>query len=104
ITVGHVDSIFNTEGHSNSWWIYNTVMRYVNEPVLVLTCDNITELDLEFINSEYINADSPCCMLVPVRPIQMIEGDYIQSEGEFVTVLYIHQELLCPSVLNIEST
>lgn len=85
MTAGHVDSIFNTAGHSNSWWVYNTVMRYVDVPVLVLTCDNITELDLEFIELEYINANSPPCMLLPVHPIQMIEGDYIQNEGGFVT-------------------
>jgi len=83
--VGHVDSVFNTEGHSNSWWIYNTVLKNLNEPVLVLTCDNITELDLEFIDSEYISAGCPPCMLVPVRPLPGVTGDYIKSKDGFVT-------------------
>lgn len=85
MSIGNVDSVFNTEGHSNSWWIYNTLMRYLNQPVLVLTCDNITELDMEFLNSEYNSADSACCMVVPVPPIPMIEGDYLDHEGGFVT-------------------
>lgn len=84
---GNVASILNTDGHNNSWWIYNTLMRYIDEPVLVLTCDNITELDFQFINSEYNRLGRPACMLVPVKPINGIEGDYITSENGFVTSL-----------------
>ncbi|MEA2173724.1 MAG: hypothetical protein QOD00_1316, partial [Blastocatellia bacterium] len=39
-----VSSVFNTEGHSNSWWIYNTLLKCLNEPMFVLTCDNVVEL------------------------------------------------------------
>jgi len=76
---GFVDTIIYTEGHSNSWWIHNSLMRYVNEPVLVLTCDNITELDIEFINREYSRAGFPACMIIPVHPIAKVEGDYIED-------------------------
>src|SRR5262245_10638064 len=31
--------IFNTNGHGNAWWIFNTLMSHIDEPVLVLTCD-----------------------------------------------------------------
>jgi NDP-sugar pyrophosphorylase family protein len=80
-----VDTVMNTEGHNNAWWIGNTLMRYVDEPVLVLTTDNITELDITFLREEYHRAGSPACMLVPVIPIPMIEGDYIDHEDGWVT-------------------
>lgn len=85
MTVGSVRSIFNTEGHSNSWWIYNTLMQFLDEPVLVLTCDNVTELDVAFLADEYETAGCPACMLVPVRPVPGIDGDYIEHSGGVVT-------------------
>jgi NDP-sugar pyrophosphorylase family protein len=87
MSVGGVSSVFNTEGHNNSWWVYNTLMRNIDEPVLVLTCDNITELDLSFINSEYSRVGEPTCMLVPVAPVVGIDGDYLTCKDDLVTNL-----------------
>jgi len=84
MTVG-VDSIFNTEGHSNSWWISHTLMRHLDEPVLVLTCDNITELDMEFLTNEYARLHAPACMVVPVAPVPGIDGDYVEHTQGVVT-------------------
>ena len=79
-----VDTIINTEGHGNAWWITQSVMRFVDEPVLVLTTDNITEIDLKFLTSEYIRLGEPVCMLVPVKPIPGVYGDYIEEEEGLV--------------------
>jgi NDP-sugar pyrophosphorylase family protein len=80
-----VDSILNTEGHGNAWWIHNTLLRYVAEPVLVLTCDNVTTLDVEFLATEYYEAGALACMVVPVKPIPMVEGDYIDHDNGIVS-------------------
>jgi NDP-sugar pyrophosphorylase family protein len=82
-----VDSIFNTEGHNNAWWIRNTLMQYLDEPVIVLTTDNITEMDMNFLTNEYYRVGAPACLLVPVIPIAMVDGDYIDHEDGFVTRL-----------------
>jgi NDP-sugar pyrophosphorylase family protein len=82
-----VSSILNTDGHENSWWIHNTLMRYVDSPVLVLTCDNITKLNLDFLEAEYRRCGMPPCMLVPVTPIPMVAGDYIEHDGGIVMSL-----------------
>ena len=42
-----VNSIFNTDGKDNCWWVFNTLLKYLDEPVFVLTCDNIVELDYQ---------------------------------------------------------
>ena len=31
----NVSTIFNTEGHGNCWWIFNTIIKYLNKPILV---------------------------------------------------------------------
>lgn len=79
-----VDTIINTEGHGNAWWITNTVMKYVNEPVLVLTTDNITEINIDFLNREYSECGCPHCMVVPVLPIPGLDGDYIEETNHRV--------------------
>src|SRR4051812_13387890 len=40
-----VSSVFNTNGQSNSWWIFHPPLRLLDEPMFVLTCDNVTDID-----------------------------------------------------------
>src|SRR5689334_6969953 len=86
-----VSSIFNTEGKGNSWWIFNTLIKDLDEPVLVLTCDNVVELDLELISHDYAAFNNPACMVVPVKPVEGLDGDYIFHEGNCVTELNRHK-------------
>jgi NDP-sugar pyrophosphorylase family protein len=81
---GGVETIISTEGFGNAWWIQHTLMHFVDEPVLVLTTDNITEIDIPFLSCEYNRLGCPPCMLVPVWPIEGVEGDYIEHENGVV--------------------
>jgi NDP-sugar pyrophosphorylase family protein len=113
VTVGHqkamlaeylmmrgVDSVFNTEGHGNAWWIFGTVMCYVDSPVLVLTTDNITQLDFAFLESEYCRCGKPACMLVPVSPVPSIEGDFIDHQDNIVLKVQrkIPRDIYCSGI------
>lgn len=72
-----VKSVFNTEGMDNAWWIYNTLLKYLDEPLYVLTCDNVVDLDFDHITEDYFSFGAPACMVVPVVPVPGLEGDYI---------------------------
>lgn len=82
-----VASVLNTDGRSNSWWIYNTLLKELCEPLFVLTCDNITELNFEALEADYFERGAPPCMLVPVRPVPGLAGDYLFTNGSLVTNL-----------------
>lgn len=82
-----VDSIFNTDGRSNSWWIHHTLLRELDEPIFVLTCDNVTDLDFASLEAEYVADGEPPIMLVPVEPVLGLEGDFIFHEGRRVTAI-----------------
>jgi len=84
---GVVSTLINTEGQDNSWWIFNSLLKNLNAPLLVLTCDNITELDLKFFEFEYNRLKQPSCMIVPVKPIPQIEGDFIEDVDSIITSL-----------------
>jgi NDP-sugar pyrophosphorylase family protein len=95
-----VNSIFNTEGKGNAWWIFNTLMKNVDEPVLVLTCDNVVELDLELICRDYEKFGSPACMVVPVKPVEGLDGDFIFHENHRITELNRHKpsDIYCSGI------
>ena len=82
-----VNSVLNTEGKGNAWWIYNSLIQYVEAPTFVLTSDNITELDFELLAQEYYKYGAPACMVVPVMPIDGLEGDYIHHQNNKVLEL-----------------
>ncbi len=83
----NVSSVINTEGKGNAWWIYNSLLKNVDEPILVLTCDNITDLNLDLIVKDYHDLNEPACMIIPVKPIKGLEGDFISHNNHTVTSL-----------------
>lgn len=95
-----VNSIFNTEGHSNSWWVYNTFLKYLDEPVFVLTCDNIIDLDFERLALDYKTSNEPACMLVPVNPVEGLEGDFIEHKNRKVLSVQrdIPKDIYCSGI------
>jgi NDP-sugar pyrophosphorylase family protein len=82
-----VNSVFNTEGRGNAWWLYHTLLAGLDEPLLVLTCDNVVQLDLTRIAAEYRALGRPAAMLVPVVPVPGVAGDFIFHESGRVTAL-----------------
>lgn len=82
-----VTSIFNTDGKDNCWWVFNTLMKNLDEPVFVLTCDNIVELNYEQLENDYYHLNQPACMVVPVKPIEGLHGDFIFHDNNKVTAL-----------------
>jgi len=82
-----VNSVINTDKKGNAWWIFNFPFKYINEPVFVLTCDNITNVNFNLLEKDYINKNKPPCFLVPVKPVKGLEGDYIHKKNSVVTKL-----------------
>jgi len=77
VIASNVTTVVHTARQSNSWWIHNTLLSNVNEPVYVITCDNITDLDFDLLEKDYDEKGRPPCMLIGVEPVSGLEGDYI---------------------------
>ena len=120
ITVGHkksmlashviendVSGVINTNNKGNAWWIFNSLLSYLDKPIFVLTCDNVVEMDFKKIIKEYYILGKPHCMLVPTDPVKGLEGDYIfYDEKNLVTKLSrkVKSNLYCSGIqiLNIK--
>ena len=84
VTELNVASIFNTKNKGNSWWIFNTLLKNLNEPIFVLTCDNFYKINFQEQLNQYNLLKKPACMIVPVKPVNGLEGDYIFNKGNFI--------------------
>jgi NDP-sugar pyrophosphorylase family protein len=79
-----VSSVINTEGKGNAWWIFNSLLKNLDEPILVMTADNVTDFDIDRLLAEYKRLNYPTCMLVPVVPVTNLEGDFIHHKNNLV--------------------
>ena len=52
----------------------DTDFHLINEPIIVLTCDNTTNLNFDLIKKDHIKEGKPECFLVPVKPVKKLEG------------------------------
>ncbi|MBX3192225.1 MAG: NDP-sugar synthase [Labilithrix sp.] len=82
-----VASIHCTEGRPNAWWVSNTLLSNLDEPAFVLTSDNVTDVDFDALAADYFAQGSPAGMLVPVRPVEGLDGDYIFHDDGLVVDL-----------------
>jgi NDP-sugar pyrophosphorylase family protein len=82
-----VTGLFDTSGMDNAWWIFHTLMQKLDEPVFVLTCDNVTSLDFNAIEDDYFRLGAPACMVIPVTPIEGLDGDFIHHVGNVVSMI-----------------
>ena len=81
-----VSSVINTEGKGNAWWLYNSILKKLDEPTYVITCDNIFNINLKKYENEYYKLKSPACMIIPTRPVENLGGDYVFFDNKnFVT-------------------
>lgn len=75
-----VQTVFNTNKKGNAWWIYNTFLKNINEPLLVLTCDNVIDLDISYLKKQIKLYKKAACILVAVKPDLRFAGDYLFSK------------------------
>ena len=96
----NVRSVINTNNKGNAWWIFNFPFNLIDEPIFVLTCDNITNIDFNLIEKDYIKKGKPDCFLIPVQPVKELEGDFIHRKKNIVTKLSrkIKSDIYCSGI------
>jgi len=75
-----VSGYINTTGKDNAYFLYNSFVKYINEPIIVSPCDMVIEIDLNKVYSDYLTLGSPPIMVIGVNPVKGVEGDFIQYD------------------------
>lgn len=71
----------------NAAWITRSVLGKIESPVLVTTCDNLMEIDVEALVSDFVEKGSPSGMLVEACLEDSMSGDSVTSVDGVVTRL-----------------
>ena len=76
-----VKGFINTINQDNSYFLFNSFVKYLDEPIIIIPCDIVTKIDLKELFKNYIKLDSPITMLVSTNPVDGISGDYITYDN-----------------------
>lgn len=87
-----VNCLINTIQKDNSYFLFNSIVKYIDEPLLLLPCDIIINLDLSKLYEEYLNLNSPSCLIVPLRNYENAEADFLHVNGNKITKINRQEE------------
>ena len=82
-----VNGFINTTNKDNSYFLYNSFIKYIDEPIICMPCDIIVDIDLKKVYSKFLKMHSPMHSLIPANVKKGISGDYITSLKGLVTKL-----------------
>jgi NDP-sugar pyrophosphorylase family protein len=72
-----VTGFINTTNFNNSYFIFNTIVKNINENILILPCDIIFNLNINKLNEEIKNDGS---YIVPIEYKSGMDSDYIKFD------------------------
>lgn len=77
-------SFIHTDGQDNAWFIYNSPLKYINKPIVVIPCDISFEINWDELYYEFVQRKSEY-MIIPVETNN--EGDsLVTKEGKVVSI------------------
>lgn len=74
------DGFINTTDKDNAYFLYNSFVKYINEPIIVSPCDMVMDINLNDVYDDYNKLGCPTNMVVGVKPIEGVEGDFIEYD------------------------
>jgi NDP-sugar pyrophosphorylase family protein len=87
-----VNCLLNTIDKDNSYFLFNTIIKHIDEPILLLPCDIIIDLDVEKLYQEYIDLGSPSCLIVPLKNDRKVEADFLHTNGNKIIKINREEE------------
>ena len=76
-----VAGFIDTTAMGNCWWIYDSIMRFVNESVLVSACDIIWRDTLDIFDNRY------ACTVISSEIKVGVDGDFITEYDGIISSL-----------------
>jgi len=75
-----VSGFINTINRDNSYFLFNSFIKNLKEPIVVIPCDIKIELDLKEVYEDYLLKKEPSIMIIGTKPVDGISGDYITKD------------------------
>ena len=72
-----VEGFINTLNQDNSYFLFSELVKNINEPTIIISCDLVIDIDLEKIYDDYLLLGKPAIMVIGTEPQENIDGDFI---------------------------
>lgn len=82
-----VTGFVNTTNKDNAYFLYNSFIKFIDEPVICMPCDIIVDINFKEVYTEFIKQKYPIHSIIPTKPHKDITGDYIISSNNIITQL-----------------
>jgi len=84
LLVSHVEKkvsgLINTIDQDNSYFLFNTIIKNINEPIIVMPCDIIMSFNFEQLHNEYTSKDD--AYILPVKYKKGMNPDFIKCNNK----------------------
>lgn len=83
-----VNVFVNTVNQDNSYFLFNSIVKEINEPIIIIPCDIVIDIDMNKLYNDYLELGSPAILIVGTKPKEGINGDFIRNnENNVITHL-----------------
>ena len=80
------NSIFQNIGGGNATWLNNTFLRKLRLPIIVITCDNLMDVNLLDVELESMNSQDLSYLVARVSESELKGDRILQSEGRVTSI------------------
>lgn len=84
LLVSHVEKrisgLINTIDQDNSYFLFNSIIKYINEPIIVMPCDIIMTFDFKRLHQEHLLKDET--YILPVKYKKGMNPDFIKCKNK----------------------
>ncbi len=78
--------ILNSNGQGNAFWMNSPIIRSVDYPIVVITCDNLMEFDYGALESESNMNRNLSYLLTRKAPLEMLGDRVLERNGKIIEV------------------
>lgn len=75
-----VSGLINTINQDNSYFLFNTIIKYINKPIIIIPCDIIMSFNFKQLNEEYISKEDS--YILPVKYKKGMNPDFIKCNNK----------------------
>jgi len=72
-----VDCMINTTNQDNAYFLFNSMVKYIDDAIILMPCDIIFDIDIDMLYREYFDLNSPPILIVPVKSEVEIDSDFL---------------------------
>jgi N-acetyl-alpha-D-muramate 1-phosphate uridylyltransferase len=99
-----IDLVINSEGRGNAFWINSPTIRSISTPIVVITCDNLMEIDYEALQSESDRNQDQSFLMTRQATLKVAGDRVLEENGRVIKISHRSDTNLLATGLQVLNT